>query len=829
MIPFLYCLEQGSGSCPDVAFEALRAFRGLPEAQLDAQILLQAVVEDVASSFEWLDYTPLAVKLITGLLDILLRSASPPSGRLHDWVMCAFFLAPEAKEVIPLMDLVVDFSPGVCRTSQGSESLAILRAIVYFRQAVTPGGPNLDATLGAAEFGLRSLSGQKDSVSGLLGASEFVQFSSNWLNWCYTEKGGVDGLEPYKDRLLYLITWQISNLPIPPAYQIRLRMIRTLLMGHARNWEYMNVSMPQPTVLDDNDKQLINESYLDLLRDGISGEDLPAKYPKGAAEMVKNFLTMVDSEPDPRIFLLAATIARALHFPEAFNAYELFMNSLEARQWGTRYLCLHQLKGVDGFSTVIRDAISLASETGNYALALQWSDQGRSKIWDWFFHSRLSIEQVQATEPIVAGKLKTRPRWLDASTSNQQDDIIPVGATDDFSWMVEGFMLLPGLDRFLRPITPVEIMAIAEALGGYIIYLNADRYSSHALAILPGFDNVVHIALPNLDYPRLLSTSAEFSKSPKTFLRQDTSTERIGHAVVKPKQHSLPPPQRHSRAKALLEQLWTAVVKPVLDGLGIDRSQTETAEMARIWWCPSGPLSGLPIHAAGIYTDDGQGPVISDYVVSSYFPSASALHYATRPENPSQKFSLLTIANPTGAGLPGTETELELIKGHTLTKQLIRDEATVEAVKMEMEDASWVHFACHGEANADQPMEGALILANRARLTLRDISNMSLPHAQFAFLSACSTAKGVSQAPDQFAHLSTGMLACGYRSIIGTMWQISDEHAPFVADRVYTKILEGGRPDYKRAAYALHDAIQALRKERKVGFETWVPFIHIGV
>ncbi|TFK72311.1 hypothetical protein BDN72DRAFT_763544 [Pluteus cervinus] len=254
--------------------------------------------------------------------------------------------------------------------------------------------------------------------------------------------------------------------------------------------------------------------------------------------------------------------------------------------------------------------------------------------------------------------------------------------------------------------------------------------------------------------------------------------------------------------------------------------------MPRIWWCPSGPLIGLPIHAAGIYTDDGQGAAISDYVVSSYFPSASALAYATRPADPSQKFSLLTVANPSGAQLPGTELELEKIEKHTATlptQELTRGEATVEKVKKGMENASWVHFACHGAANPDKPWESALILADHTRLTLREISDMSLPHAEFAFLSACQTAKGMDDAPDQSAHLSTGMMACGYRGVIGTMWKIKDEYAPFVADRVYEKMLEGGQPDYKRAAYALHDAVQALRKEHKVPFATWLPFIHVGV
>ncbi|TFK72304.1 hypothetical protein BDN72DRAFT_763609 [Pluteus cervinus] len=308
--------------------------------------------------------------------------------------------------------------------------------------------------------------------------------------------------------------------------------------------------------------------------------------------------------------------------------------------------------------------------------------------------------------------------------------------------------------------------------------------------------------------------------------------ERLGHTVPKPGQRSTPSVDFKVSGALFLKYLWCVVVKPVLDGLGIQRAQTATADMPRIWWCPSGPLIGLPIHAAGDYADGGQ--VISDYVVSSYFPSASALAYATRPKDPSQKFSLLTIANPTGAGLPGTELELEKIEKHTQAatlsmQELTRGEATVEAVKKGMENASWAHFACHGVADPHKPWESALILANHTRLTMREISEMSLPHAEFTYLSACQTAKGVAEAPEQSVHLSTGMMACGYRSIIGTLWSIKDEYAPIVADRVYAKMLEDGQPDYKRAAYALHDAVQALRKEHNVPFATWLPFIHVGV
>ncbi|TFK71027.1 hypothetical protein BDN72DRAFT_895999 [Pluteus cervinus] len=834
-VPFLYCLEQGYAACPDVPFQVLQTFRPLPGAQLSAHLFLLQVILDVACSPQWLDYFPLAVKSITGLLEILLRPTplDPPLlSCLRAWVTCALTLAPNAKEVLSLVDLAVEFLPGVFPAPQGLYSSVISRAVIYLQQAVLPRGPSLDVTLRVVESAVQFLSGLKDSrspISGheLMGAEEFKELLCSWFHIIIKYSGGLD-LEPYKDRLLSLIAWQLSNFPSRRDLGLRaaqsrlthkdsdtlpsIRFIVDVLMPHVRG------------ILDDDDNQFITASSLDLGLDRIG--NVPAQYPKGAAEMTRVLLVDEDRVATPVAYQIAAATARTLDLPEAFQLYGRFMGLLEDK--GVSLLCANQLQGFPGSSVIIRDAVSSASDTGNHALALQWSDQGRSKIWDWYFHSRMTIDQVHSNEPIMAKKLRQRPPFIDTITAKDFMSIEEF-TCDRRQWEPLTVMEAPFvLDRFLRPRTPADIMSIAEALGGPIVYLNPDRYSSQALVVLPGLDDVVCIPLPAINYPGLRNLAVNFTKAPQAYLQEGFSMERKGF-MVKPR----PATQPHFQlpATSLLAQLWLAIVKPVLDGLGIQHAPTRTADMPRIWWCPSGPLVGLPIHAAGIYTADGQGPVISDYVVSSYFPSASALTYASRPQDPSQKFSLLTIANPQYADfskLPGTELELEKIKTHTVTQELTRGEATVEAVKKEMENASWVHFACHGVAKPDT-MESALILADDAHLSLREISEMSLPHAEFAFLSACQTAKGMAQAPDQSAHLSMGMLACGYRSVVGTMWQISDEHAPFVADRVYAKMLEGGQPDYRRAACALHDAVQALRKERKVSFMTWLPFIHVGV
>ena len=135
-----------------------------------------------------------------------------------------------------------------------------------------------------------------------------------------------------------------------------------------------------------------------------------------------------------------------------------------------------------------------------------------------------------------------------------------------------------------------------------------------------------------------------------------------------------------------------------------------------------------------------------------------------------------------------------------------------------------------GVQSVSRPAESALLFADRQRLRLSEIIKMNLPNAQFSCLSACQTAMGMKDLPDETVHLAAGMLLAGYCGVIGTMWSIADNDAPQVAGDVYGKLLEGeGVPDYRQAAHALHFAVKKLREGYgNKSFLRWVPYIHIG-
>ena len=203
----------------------------------------------------------------------------------------------------------------------------------------------------------------------------------------------------------------------------------------------------------------------------------------------------------------------------------------------------------------------------------------------------------------------------------------------------------------------------------------------------------------------------------------------------------------------------------------------------------------------------------------------------------SPHLKILTVAQshnslPNLPPLPNVKREVDLVRGRAIANgmEVITAEdqvGTTNRVLEEMERCHWVHLACHGTQDLDNPTKSAFILAD-GHLELSDIIKHPLPHAEFAFLSACQTATGDAKLAEEAVHLAAGMMLAGYRSVIATMWAIRDLDGPIVADAVYAEMLRNGKADASRAAYALHHAVRQLRLSG-APFMAWMPFIHMGL
>jgi CHAT domain-containing protein len=158
--------------------------------------------------------------------------------------------------------------------------------------------------------------------------------------------------------------------------------------------------------------------------------------------------------------------------------------------------------------------------------------------------------------------------------------------------------------------------------------------------------------------------------------------------------------------------------------------------------------------------------------------------------------------------------------------------ATVDAVLEEMtkHECQWLHLACHGAQDSTSPTGSAFYLHD-GQLSLSRLMRISHLTGELAVLSACQTAKGDEQLPEEAVHLAAGMLATGYKSVVATMWSIADVDGPVLADALYASLkhnMEAGTG--LAAAYALHDAVAKLRGViGEKNFVRWVPFVHFGI
>ncbi|KAJ7466022.1 TPR-like protein [Mycena latifolia] len=535
-----------------------------------------------------------------------------------------------------------------------------------------------------------------------------------------------------------------------------------------------------------------------------------------------------------------ATSAETVQHPSLLQAYRTAINLLPELAWlglsiSDRH---HQILQA---GRVVRDAASAAIAANQLSMAVEWLEQGRSVIWGqilnlrtpvddlWKLHPNLADELVSYSTRLEAAGIKSRAKLgRDAGSSLSLKTVAEDSHTlaDKRARLLEQIRKLAGFERFLLP-KPISELSLS-AMMGPVVLLNITEHRCDALILMAGLrDQVLHVPLPHFTS----QDARSMAKSLGSIVSGAARSQRLDGF----QEEDIPLNEQFSQ---MLSTLWNQIVKPVLDGKAFLTPSTQ--DLGRIWWCPTGPLVFLPIHAAGLYgKDKGFGSKLSDFFISSYTPSLTALIEGFRDRQESkERLQILAVAQPStiGAGyIPGTLKEIESI--HRLSTipilRLERDLATVDSVKDGMKKSRWAHFACHGVQDIFNPTNSALLLAHNSRLTLSSIIQLSLPDTDLAFLSACQTATGSKSLEDESVHLTAGMLLAGYRGVIGTMWAIKDNDAPKVAGDVYAHLFKTSPPDSRRAAEALHLAIGKLRDSDMAGgtesFSHWVPFIHVGV
>ncbi|CCA77822.1 hypothetical protein PIIN_10246, partial [Serendipita indica DSM 11827] len=482
---------------------------------------------------------------------------------------------------------------------------------------------------------------------------------------------------------------------------------------------------------------------------------------------------------------------------------------------------------------VTRDAVSAAIFEGDVMRAIEWAEQGRSIVWQNLVSLRSMPDELLNQHPQLSDiftRLQTISRQLEKSADVQtlSDGLQVTNAIDhrmklagERDELINMIRSTPGQENFMRP-NSLQHLATA-ARNGPIVFLNLAPTRCDALVLTndKGTGRVVNIPLERVTFQKAEDLSGKFV--------QLLCSVGIGTRDFRQPRFKGKGKNAEAGFKDILHILWTDYVQPIIHGLGYTVTEKRPP---RLWWCTTGSLAFLPLHAAGWYDTAAEiGDRLSDYVVSSYTPSIAALFDQSRPTlSKSPRILTVAVSNTPGKPLPSTEREVESLRRLATNMQTVslkNEEATKSRVLDELVRCNWAHLACHGVQVGGKPMSSGLILDNEEKLELSEIVKMRLLNADFVYLSACETAVGDQGIPEESAHLAAGMLFAGFRGAVATMWAIKDSVAPRVAEDVYRHMLNDGKADREEAVYGLHEAVRKLRESGEA-FESWVPFIHIG-
>ncbi|KAK6349149.1 hypothetical protein TWF730_009903 [Orbilia blumenaviensis] len=313
-----------------------------------------------------------------------------------------------------------------------------------------------------------------------------------------------------------------------------------------------------------------------------------------------------------------------------------------------------------------------------------------------------------------------------------------------------------------------------------------------------------------------------------------------------------------------LEWIWDVIANPILEHLKMNKA-CDDGNWPTICWVPTGLLCSLPLHAAG-YHQDGSRRTVLDCVISSYSLSVKARLYTRQNmakwghQTTNRRAVLVSMPKTEEyEDLPGTEPEVTEVKRILRGSGFTCEDGSLDkdGIRAKLSDCDIFHFAGHGITDAVNPSQSGIIL-NDGSMSVQDLAGMKLHKRNplLAYLSACSTGHNRDGAlQDEGIHLMGACQLAGFRHVIGSMWVVSDERCPMVAQDVYETIVAENLSD-ESVAKGLHNAIINLRRktggsgyrrdrngdvcyeggEEEEDLETnggdprlWAPYIHVGI
>ncbi|MDZ7960973.1 MAG: CHAT domain-containing tetratricopeptide repeat protein [Aulosira sp. DedQUE10] len=279
--------------------------------------------------------------------------------------------------------------------------------------------------------------------------------------------------------------------------------------------------------------------------------------------------------------------------------------------------------------------------------------------------------------------------------------------------------------------------------------------------------------------------------------------------------------------KPQLKKLYEILIKPIAQYLPTDPT-------AHVIFIPQSSLFLVPFPAL----QDQEGKYLIDKHTILTAPAIQVLDLAAKQNqnlNQSAK-DILVVGNPIMPKLPVADEQLEPLPGAEKeaiqiadlfkTQAIIGSKATETAMVQKMKQAKIIHFATHGLLDDFKGLgvPGAIALTASGKddglLTSGEILDMKLK-SDLVVLSACNTGGG-NITGDGVIGLSRSLITAGVRSVIVSLWSVSDDSTAFLMTEFYRHLQHNSDK-----AVALREAMLTTRQKYSNPLD-WAAFTLIG-
>lgn len=278
---------------------------------------------------------------------------------------------------------------------------------------------------------------------------------------------------------------------------------------------------------------------------------------------------------------------------------------------------------------------------------------------------------------------------------------------------------------------------------------------------------------------------------------------------------------RPSQSNTLARSLFTLLLQPEL----------KEYKGSRLILIPDSGLWSLPFAAL----EDAEGKRVAENYSLSIVPSVETL---TRLQQ--RQFSLhqgaIAFANSSFpdtqkspvplASLPGAAKEAEMFAKRIRGSRVMMESSEANAKRMDFSRFNIVHFATHTLVDETHPERSCIVLgadsAEDGYLQVREIYRMKIP-AEMIVLSGCRSGSGTTVAGEGLIGLSHALFAAGGRTIVSSLWEVSDEGTLQFMNSFYDALKDHSVAD------ALQDAQISLMHSRQWNHPGyWSGFVAMG-